>query len=69
MLKHNREIDAREGRYQYSRRMGIVEPVFGKLCSTLGLHRFSLRGKKKVDIQWRLYCIVHNTRKYTDTVS
>ncbi len=58
-----KKIDAREGRYQYSRRMGIVEPVFGNLCSTLGLHRFSLRSKKKVDIQWKLYCMVHNLLK------
>ena len=29
------KIDTREGRYQYSRRMGIVEPVFGNLCSAL----------------------------------
>ena len=58
-----KKIDTREGRYQYSRRMGIVEPVFGNLCSVLGLNRFSLRGKKKVDIQWKLYCMVHNLLK------
>ncbi len=58
-----KKIDTREGRYQYSRRMGIVEPVFGNLCSALGLNRFSLRNKKKVDIQWKLYCMVHNLLK------
>lgn len=57
------KIDAPEGRYEYSRRMGIVEPVFGNICSTLGLNRFSLRTKKKVDIQWKLYCMVHNLLK------
>ncbi len=58
-----RKIDTVEGRYQYSRRMGIVEPVFAHICSTLGLNRFSLRTKKKVDIQWKLYCMVHNLLK------
>jgi hypothetical protein len=57
------KIDTPEGRYQYSRRMGIVEPVFANICSALGLTRFSLRGRKKVDIQWKLYCMVHNLLK------
>jgi len=43
--------------------LGIVEPVFAHICSTLGLNRFSLRGRIKVDIQWKLYCIVHNLTK------
>ena len=42
-----KKIDTREGRYQYSRRMGIVEPVFGNLCSTLGLRRFRLAYEKE----------------------
>lgn len=58
-----RKIDTPEGRYHYSRRMGIVEPVFGHITSTLGLDRFSLRGNVKVDIQWKLYCMVHNLLK------
>jgi len=57
------KIDTPEGRYQYSRRMGIVEPVFANICSALGLNRFGLRTKRKVDIQWKLYCMVHNLLK------
>lgn len=57
------KIDTPEGRHQYNRRLGIVEPVFGNITSILGLKRFSLRGKVKVDIQWKLYCIVHNVLK------
>jgi hypothetical protein len=53
----------RRGRYFYSRRMGTVEPVFANIRSTLGLDRFTLRSKKKVDIQWKLFCIVHNIGK------
>lgn len=57
------KIDTPEGRYHYSRRMAIVEPVFAHICSALGLNRFSLRSRKKVDIQWKLYCMVHNLLK------
>jgi hypothetical protein len=58
-----RKIDMPQGRYQYSRRMGIVEPVFANICRVLGIDRFSLRSKKKVDIQWKRYCMVHNLLK------
>jgi hypothetical protein len=28
-----------------------------------GLDRFTLRGGKRVEGQWRLYCVVHNIEK------
>jgi transposase len=58
-----RKFDSDRGRFLYSRRMGIVEPVFGNLRNALGLKQFSFRGKVKVDIQWKLFCIVHNLKK------
>jgi transposase len=61
--KMKRKIDSLTGRHIYSQRLGTVEPVFANICSTLGLRRFSLRGKAKVDAQWKLYCIVHNLLK------
>jgi transposase len=61
--KMKRKIDSLTGRYVYSQRLGTVEPVFANICSTLGLRRFSLRGKTKVDAQWKLFCIVHNLLK------
>lgn len=57
------KIDSPEGRHIYSQRLGTVEPVFGHIRSTLGLDRFSLRGKQKVNTQWQLYCMVHNIKK------
>ncbi|WP_198149585.1 MULTISPECIES: transposase [Rhodocyclales] len=27
------------------------------------LHRFTLRGRSRVDGQWKLYCLVHNIEK------
>jgi transposase len=61
--KMKRKIDSLTGRHIYSQRLGTVEPVFANICSTLGLRRFSLRGKIKVDAQWKLFCIVHNLLK------
>ncbi|MGD0917233.1 MAG: transposase [Thermodesulfobacteriota bacterium] len=61
--KMKRKIDSIEGRLIYNRRLGTAEPVFGNICSTLGLNRFTLRGKRKVTTQWLLYCAVHNLFK------
>ena len=58
-----RKIDTELGRYLYSMRMGIVEPVFANLCHMLGLDRFTLRGRTKVNVQWRLFALVHNIHK------
>jgi hypothetical protein len=58
-----KKIDTPEGRNIYSKRMGIVEPVFANIRIHKHLDRFTLRGRKKVNIQWMLYCIVHNISK------
>jgi transposase len=60
-MKH--KIDSALGRFIYSKRIGTAEPVFANIRHALGLNRFTLRGKLKVDIQWKLYCIVHNLLK------
>ena len=46
-----------------TRRFATVEPVFGNLRANKRLHRFTLRGKTKVDGQWKLYCMMHNIEK------
>jgi transposase len=58
-----RRIDAPEGRARYAMRFGTVEPVFGNLRYNKGLDRFTLRGRAKVDAQWKLFCLVHNIEK------
>lgn len=58
-----RSIDSREGRRLYGRRLAIVEPVFANLRHNKKLDRFTLRGRRKVDTQWKLYCLVHNIEK------
>jgi transposase len=56
-------IDSQEGRARYAKRFGTVEPVFANVCYNKGLTRFTLRGRPKVDGQWKLFCLVHNIEK------
>ena len=61
--KMKRKIDSTAGRALYSLRVAITEPPFAHIYRIMGLDRFTLRGKKKVNIQWNLFCIVHNLKK------
>ena len=63
VVRMRAKVDTQEGRELYSRRMGIVEPVFGNIRSSKRLDRFTLRGRSKVTIQWLLYSLVHNIEK------
>lgn len=58
-----RAIDSKEGKVRYGRGFATVEPVFGNSRHNKRLDRFTLRGRKKVDTQWKLYCLVHNIEK------
>jgi len=58
-----RAIDSERGRAMYGGRFATVEPVFGNIRYNKGLDRFTLRGQKKVDTQWKLFCLVHNIEK------
>jgi hypothetical protein len=58
-----RKIDSERGREMITRRFATVEPVFGNLRHNKRLNRFTLRGRDKVDGQWKLYCLVHNIEK------
>jgi len=61
--KMREKLATEEYQEKYSRRIQIVEPVFGNVRYCKGLNRFTLRGGKKVNGQWQLYCIVHNLEK------
>ena len=58
-----RKIDTPEGRRMYGKRLKIVEPVFGNIRAQKDLDCFTLRGRSKINIQWKLYCLVHNIEK------
>lgn len=58
-----KRVDNAKGKYIYSHRMSVVEPVFANITTNKRLNRFSLRSKRKVQGQWQLYCLVHNIEK------
>ena len=57
------KIDSEQGRRIYHRRIAIAEPVFANIRTYKAMNRFTLRGKIKVNIQWLLYCMIHNIGK------
>ena len=61
--KMKRKIDSTAGRMIYSMRLAIAEPPFAHIRHVMGLNRFSHRGKRKVNTQWNLFCIIHNMKK------
>jgi transposase len=58
-----RKIDSVAGRALYAIRLAIGEPPFANIRSALRLDRFTLRGKRKVNVQWNLFCMIHNMKK------
>lgn len=57
------KIDSEKGRKIYPQRIAIVEPVFANIRIHKRMDHFTLRGKIKVNIQWVLYCMIHNIEK------
>jgi len=57
------KIETEAGRRIYPQRLAIAEPVFANIRINKRLDRFTLRGKIKVNIQWLMYCLVHNIEK------
>ncbi|MCW7552742.1 transposase [Endozoicomonas gorgoniicola] len=56
------KIDSAEGKRIYSKRLGTAEPPFGHM-QEMGMTEFTLRGREKVNGQWRLMCCLHNLKK------
>jgi transposase len=57
------KMKTEEYQNKYSYRMGIIEPVFANISYCKHLNRFNLRGKRKVNGLWQLFCTVHNLEK------
>ena len=62
-MRMQQRLDTPEGREQYGQRFATVEPVVANLRHNKRLDRFTLRGRTKVDGQWKLFCPVHNIEK------
>jgi len=61
--KMKAKIDTPQGKQIYARRLAIVEPVFADIRIQKRLDHFTVRTKVKVDIQWKLFALVHNIGK------
>jgi hypothetical protein len=57
------ELTREEGRMLYVKRAGMVEPVFGQIKEVRGAQRFSRRGLRACDAEWKLICTTHNLLK------
>ena len=62
-VQMRKKLATKEYKDKYAYRIQIIEPVFSSITYCKGLNRFTLRGKRKVNGQWMLYCIVHNLCK------
>jgi transposase len=56
-------VDSERGHELIAQRFATVEPVFGNIRFNKALNRFTLRGRTKIEGQWRLCCLVHNIEK------
>ncbi len=61
--KMKTKIDSGVGKAIYAKRLATAEPPFAHIRRVMGLDRFTLRGKSKVNNQWLLFCTVHNLKK------
>jgi transposase len=52
-----------EGQAVYTLRKAVVEPVFGQIKEARGFRRFLLRGRVKVEAEWKMICATHNLLK------
>ena len=52
-----------QGILKTKKRSADVEPVFAQLKHNHGFRRFTLRGLKKVDLEFGLHALAHNLRK------
>ena len=57
------KVDTPEAKERYSYRMGTIEPVFANLRHAKGMNRINYRGLEKVNVIWKLWCIMHNIEK------
>lgn len=44
----------------------MLNVVFGNLRYNKLLDRFTQRGRKKVNTQWQVYCMIHNIDKIAE---
>lgn len=61
--KMARKLRTKKGRETYSKRKGMIEPVFGQIKGVRGFRQFLMRGLEKMQGEWQLVCLTHNLLK------
>lgn len=61
--KMARKLRTKKGRETYSKRKGMIEPVFGQIKGVRGFRQFLMRGLEKMQGEWTLVCLTHNLLK------
>jgi len=61
--RRERKLLTKKGKKKYKTRGSSVEPVFGQIKFARGLDRLLMRGKKKGNSEWKMYCTGHNLLK------
>ncbi len=51
-------IDSSMDQHIDGQRLSMVEPLFGYLAAAIQIKRFSLRGERKADGQWKLMLLL-----------
>lgn len=59
----DRKLATKRGQQLYSKRSGMIEPVFGQIKHNRGQRTFLLRGLDGVNLEWKLWCTTHNLLK------
>lgn len=52
-----------EGQAAYRKRKWIAEPSNGWIKNVLGFRQFSMRGLRRVRVEWKLVCMALNLRR------
>jgi hypothetical protein len=63
LVAMEQKLRSPEGRARYLRRQASVEPVFGIIKKVLAFEQFSLRGLRKVTLEWNLVCTAYNLKR------
>jgi transposase len=61
--RRERKLLTKKGKKKYKKRGSSVEPVIGQIKFGRGLGRLLMRGKKKGNSEWKMYCNGHNLLK------
>ena len=61
--RRERKLLTKNGKKIYKKRGSSVEPVIGQIKFSRGLDRLLMRGMKKGNSEWKMYCTGHNLLK------